>query len=158
MLLLCPPHPLFQGVRLCGGKGRIREVLPGSSPYLPVTCVDWNPGGAVERPRAAWSRTGLEGRGLGVRCSPPPLWFVWMPEQSRLSPGNKSEALGRHPGEAGHVPSPQPNGLRPLAASSVFPGRETGFSLGSAGPAGKGRRPASFVVELEAWGGCPLGD
>lgn len=93
--------------------------------------------------------TGGEGA-CSEPASPPPPWLVWMPEQSCLGPGNKSEALGRRPGEAGHVPSPQPNGLRPPAASSVFPGGELGCLLAAQGLLG--RQLASFLVELEAWG------
>lgn len=60
---------------------------------------------------------------------PPPCWLVWMPEQSLLGPGNKSEALQMHPGEAGHAASPQCDGLQPLAGSSIFPqGRHLVFS------------------------------
>ena len=105
-------------------------------------------------------RTGGEGRGPRRPDSPPPLWLVWMPEQPCLGPSNKSEALGRRPGEAGHVPPPPPHGLGSLAASSVFPRGETWFSPGSAGAAGKGSQ--SLPAPWWSWRpghrcSCPLG-
>lgn len=72
--------------------------------------------------------------------------------QPCLGPGSKSEALGRRPGEAGHVPPPPPHGLGSLAASSVFPRGETWFLLAAQGLLGRKSEPASSLVELEAGG------
>lgn len=125
-----------------------RGALPGAL-YLPLrVCEPETLGGGcsdlgaccVPALQGCLDRTGGEGRGPKRPGSPPPPWLVWMPEQPCLGPGNKSEALGRRPGEAGHVPSPPPHGLRSLAASSVFPRGETWFSPGSSGAAGKGIR------------------
>lgn len=93
-----------------------------------------------------------------------------MPEQSWLGPGNKSEALGRRPGEAGHVPSPhvpspQLNSLWPLAASSVLPpapgrGERVGFLLAEQGLLGREGRACQLLSEAGGLGyrcNCPLG-
>lgn len=87
----------------------------------------------------------LEGRGPGVRAwLPPPPWLVWMPEQSRLGPGNKSEALGRA-WRGWACSSPQPSGLQPLAASSVFPGERLGFLLAVQGLLGREDRACQLL-------------
>lgn len=134
---------------MSGEGGGRRGAVPGPGPSCPPRSVrepEPSAGGAGSGGpagcwpfRAAWRRP--EGAWL-----PPPPWLVRLPEQARLGPGNKSEALGRRPGKAGHVPSPQPRGLWSLAASSVFPRGETWFSPGSSGAAGEGSRslPASW--------------
>lgn len=81
-----------------------------------------------------------------------------MPEQLWLGRGNKSEALGRRRGEAGHVFSTCSlfTAEQPLASSCQlrFPprGRDLVFSWQSRGCWEGKAEPASFLVELEAWG------
>ena len=97
MLLLCPPHPLFQGVRLCGGKGRIREVLPGSSPYLPVTCVDWNPGGGCGEAEGRLEQDWTGGEGSWSALLPAPTLVCMDAGAEQAEPWQQVRGPGKAP-------------------------------------------------------------
>lgn len=90
-----------------------------------------------------------------------------MPERRWLGRGNKSEALGRRPGEAGHVLSPhvsssQLNSLWLLAASSVsLPGERLGVLLAEQGLLGREGRACQLLGGAGGLGhgcSCSLGD
>lgn len=153
------PHPLFQRVKVCLRRGQEKR----SSAWVWSVCVDWSPGGGCGEAEGLLCGTGLEGRGPGVRLAPRPHSGL----RGCRSSAGWALATSQRPWEGALarlgmflLHSPTAFGLL-LPALFSPRGRDLVFSWQRRGCWEGKIEPASFVVELEAWGhgcSCPLGD